>query len=628
MPINTALYVENFSEALLQLDSEGYIVYANPAITRLTGFPEAELLNRRLSVFYANPDDSYKVDYDLDQARQNGKMLTEGWRLRKDGTRFWAQVHLSSLSNPGGDIYGYSCLILDLSSKKEGEMELRKREERYRLMVDRVQEYSIFMLDPQGNILSWNDGARRITGYHAQEIIGKHFSIFYTGNDIQEDKPARELDTAIMEGKYKEEGWRIRKDGFVFWADVVLTPLFNDRNKLIGFSKVTRDLTERKENEEHLRASEERYRMFVEQVRDYAIFMMDEKGQIATWNDGARRIKGYEAGEIIGKYFSIFYTEEDILDGKPARELQIAQATGKYEEEGWRIRKDGSRFWALVVITAVLNAAGNLVGYSKVTRDLTERKASERALRESFERYRTLAGELKIINSELSYANQELEQFTSIVSHDLQEPLRTTKSFLQIIEKKLATASPEELGTYLKKANLATDRMRELIHNLLHYSRLAKEDINEERVEVRELFTQALQNLKGVIDDRNVQYSMATEVEYVEGDRVQLVQLIQNLVSNAIKFTRADPPRVQLRCSEENGAVKMSVTDNGIGIAEEDYTSVFEIFRRLNTRYAGTGIGLSICKKIVERHHGRIWPESVPGEGTTFHFTLNDASID
>ena len=621
-------FFQHFSEALFELDKDGYIRYANPAATELTGFSIADLMDKPLSVLYNRTEDGSKMDYELQVARKKGRLITEGWRERRDHTRFWGQMILAPLQEGPGTWYGYSCLLTDISEKKKIEIDLRKNEERYRLIVDGVQEYSIIMLDPEGHIFTWNDGARLINGYEPHEIIGKHFSIFYLADDIMDDKPAKDLQQAVTEGKYKAEGWRIKKNGSVFWADIVLTPLYDNANRLIGFSKVTRDLTDRKQNEEHLRQSEERYRLFVEQVTDYAIFMIDEKGRIASWNEGARRIKGYEAKEIIGKYFSIFYPEEDIINGKPAHELRVAQEEGKYEEEGWRIRKDGTRFWANVVITPVYTHDSKLVGYSKVTRDLTERKASEQALRDSFEQYRAIAGELKITNGELSYANQELEQFTSIVSHDLQEPVRTVKSFLQLIDLQLSSATPTDLKGYLSKAMLASDRMKELIQNLLQYSQLGKREIKKEVVAVRQLFRDALQNLKTTIDETKTEIKIETGVETVMGDPTQLLQLVQNLLSNAIKFTGPDSPRVRLRCVSEKGHVHMSVSDNGIGIAEEDFEKVFEIFRRLNTRnkYPGTGIGLAICKKIVERHQGRIWPESAPGQGTTFHFTLNEGN--
>jgi PAS domain S-box-containing protein len=525
---------------------------------------------------------------------------------------------------------GYSCLLRNTSEKKQHEVALRESEERYRLMVDAVRDYAIFLMDPGGHIMTWNEGAKRTKGYSAAEIIGKHFSIFYTAEDLADGKPARELKIATTTGKYEEEGWRIKKDGSVFWANIVITALFNDQNKLIGFSKVTRNLTDRKENEENLRQSEERYRALVEQVLDYGIFMMDEKGRIVSWNEGAHRMNGYTAEEIRGKYFSIFYPEEDILNGKPAYELKIARTEGVYEEEGWRIKKDGSRFWASVVITAIYNHQGIHIGFSKVTRDLTERKEAERALRESYEKYRKLANELQITNTQLSYANHELEQFTSIVSHDLQEPVRTIKSFLQLIELKLYKGESADLNNYINKAISSANRMKELIKNLLQYAQLSREDVVKKEVDVKELFNEALQNLKTTVDTSNARIHIDNNVDKIWGDPVQLVQLIQNLVSNAIKFSDCTTPTINIRSTIENGHVKFAVSDNGIGIQKEDLSKIFEIFKRLNTKkdYPGTGIGLAICKKIVDRHQGKIWPESEPGKGTTFYFTINDQSIE
>jgi PAS domain S-box-containing protein len=621
--------LQSIREAVFMLDPDGFIKYSNPAAAVLSGYTESELLDRNISIIYENEEDRIKAEYELGMARKKGSYVVEGWKINKKGEKFWGEMSYSAIYDELKAFAGYSCILRDTYARKKEEFELRQSEERYRLMVEGVRDYCIFMLDPGGHIVTWNDGARRTKGYTSNEIIGKHFSTFYTAEDLESKKPERELKIAIATGKYEEEGWRVKKNGSVFWANVVITSLFNEQNKHIGFSKVTRDLTERKKDEEELRQSEERYRSLVEQVTDYGIFMLDEKGRIISWNEGAKRIKGYTAGEITGKYFSIFYPEEDILNGKPAFELKQARAEGKYEEEGWRLRKDGTRFWANVVITPVYNNAGALIGYSKVTRDLTERKESEKALRDSYDRYRQLTEELRITNHELSYANQELEQFTSIVSHDLQEPIRTIKSFLQLIDMKLDAGATAELKTYIGKSINAANRMKELIHNLLHYSQLGKSELMEQKVSVNELFNQALQNLKTTVDTSRAQIIIENEVDTLYGDPVQLVQLIQNLLSNALKFTDSENPQIRIRCFKENGYVKFAVTDNGIGIGEGDLNKVFEIFRRLNTRkdYPGTGIGLAICKKIVDRHRGRIWPESEPGKGTTFYFTINEEKL-
>lgn len=625
MRIEGELLLRSVSEGILMLSADGYIQYVNPAAASITGHVASELVDKPLSVIYSKADEGIRAEYELSLAARKGKFVVEGWRTKKDGSTFWGELTIASQKGEDGKVTGYTCVLRDTSERKKAEYELRQSEERYRLMVEGVREYSIFLLDPTGHIQTWNEGAERIKGYSANEIIGKHFSIFYTGEDLESKKPEREIKIAIESGKYEEEGWRVKKNGSVFWANIVLTALFNEQNKLIGFSKVTRDLTERKYSEESLRQSEERYRSLVEQVTDYGIFMLDQKGRIMSWNEGAKRMKGYQPEEIIGKYFSIFYPEEDILNGKPAHELKVARAEGKYEEEGWRLRKDGSTFWANVVITAVYNPEGSLIGYSKVTRDLTERKESERALRESHNRLRILADKLQVTNTELSYANEELGQFTSIVSHDLQEPIRTIKSFLQLIEMKLDEGQHENLKTYISKSINAAARMKELIQNLLHYAQLGQGDVVEKPVSVKDLIDEALQNLRMLVEKSGAQITIHSEVETVQGDPVQLVQLIQNLLSNALKFTESGNPVIEIRCQrEEGGQVRISVKDNGIGIAEADLNKVFEIFRRLDTKkdFPGTGIGLAICKKIIDRHRGKIWPESEKGKGTTFHFTL------
>jgi PAS domain S-box-containing protein len=287
----------------------------------------------------------------------------------------------------------------------------------YRLLVDTVQDYAIFMLDPQGRVATWNAGAEKLKGYKASEIIGRHFSTFYPAEDCRAHKPENELAIAEREGRVEDEGWRIRKDGTRFWANVVITALRNPDGTLVGFAKITRDLTERKATEEELRRAEERFHHLVDAATDYAIFMLDLGGRVATWNEGARRIKGYEASEIIGRHFSVFYTPEDRASGKPSRVLETLKREGRFEDERWRVRKDGTRFWANVVITALRDAQGDITGFVKITRDLTARRdaeererqllleqarrnAAEEAelkVRESEERHRELSRRLEVI---------------------------------------------------------------------------------------------------------------------------------------------------------------------------------------------------------------------------------------
>ncbi|GAB4016731.1 sensor histidine kinase [Spirosoma koreense] len=621
------LLLEALPHAVLHLNPQGLITFANRAAVQLIRSTLDELIDQPFSIFYDAPGGIIKADYELSMAVKNGQFTTEGWRIRKDKTKFWGDMTLTRIQDEQSTLTGFSCLLQDNSGRKQQELELLKREERFRLMVEGIRDYAIFMLDPAGHIISWNEGARRIKGYSEAEIIGKHFSTFYTAEDLASQKPARELVIARQTGKYEEEGWRVKKNGSVFWANIVITALFNEQNQLIGFSKVTRDLTERKEADETLRQSEEQYRSLVEQVADYGIFMMDEKGRVINWNEGARRINGYSADEIIGKYFSIFYSEEDILSGKPTRELKIAQAMGKYEEEGWRIRKDGSPFWANVVITALYNPKGIHIGFSKVTRDLTERKRAEQSLRDSNDRYRRLATELQHLNDELVIANQELQQFTSVVSHDLQEPIRTMKSYLLLIDREIGPELGDAPRTYIAKTILAATRMKELIEHLLRYSQISKQELRFEKLSVQGLVEEVLQNLRSSLEDSQAHIDLDLQLDTVYGNRLQLVQLLQNLISNAIKFTAGRTPSIQLHARLDSDQVRFGVTDNGIGIAKADQTKIFEVFRRLHTvqEYAGTGIGLAICKKIIERHGGQIWVESELNQGTTFCFTLHQA---
>ena len=295
--------------------------------------------------------------------------------------------------------------------------ELRPSEEPFHHLVDAVIDYAIYMLDPDGRVTTWNAGARRAKGYTAEEIIGRHFSVFYTAADRAAGKPERILEAVRQSGHYVEEGWRVRKDGTEFWANVSITLLRDDEGNVRGFAKVTRDLTERNLTEEELRRAEERFRLLVDSVEDYAIYMLDPAGTVTSWNRGAERMKGYRADEIIGQPFSVFFPEEDVQNGKPTRELEAARTDGRAEDEGWRVRKDGTRFWAMATLTALRDAHGEQVGFAKVTRDLTARREAEdrsrellrehaarsaaeqaaQQIRESEERHRALSQRLEVV---------------------------------------------------------------------------------------------------------------------------------------------------------------------------------------------------------------------------------------
>ena len=315
------------------------------------------------------------------------------------------------------------------SEALEAEISLRESEGRFRLLVEAVQDYAIFMLDTEGRVTTWNAGAERIKGYKPSEILGKHFSVFYPEADVLSGKPQRELEIAEKEGRFEDEDWRLRKDGSKFWANVIITALRDDKGQLYGYGKVTRDFTERKRAEELLRESEERFRLLVEAVRDYAIFMLDTAGRVVTWNVGAERIKGYRASEIIGRHFSCFYPEEDISSNKPQLGLEAAAREGRFETEGWRLRKDGSKFWADVIITAIRGTAGNLIGFGKVTRDFTDRMLANKALHDSRSRLQESEKSLRELSLHLLRTQDEERRR---IGRELHDSLGQNLSFMKM----------------------------------------------------------------------------------------------------------------------------------------------------------------------------------------------------
>jgi len=474
-------------------------------------------------------------------------------------------------------------------------------EQRFRQLVDSVTDYAIFMLTPEGTIASWNAGAERIKGYRAEEIIGKYFSIFYPQEDVASGKPARELEIAARDGRYIEEGWRIRKNGEQFWAHVTITALRDSNGRLTGYSKVTRDVTELRQANEALRQSEERFRLMVEAVRDYAIFLLDPEGHVATWNIGAERLKGYKAEEIIGKHFSIFYPEEARKREHPAYELRRAKAEGRYEEEGWRVRKDGSQFWANVLITAIFDQEGRHKGFTKVTRDFTEAKR----LREA------------------QLAIQLRDEFLATAGHELRTPLSAMLMQVQGLARSARVVDPR-LKERLEKAATAGVRLEKLISQILDVSRInaGRLALDRESLHLDAVVREVIDRFADLAAES--QCPVVFRLEPVEGtwDRIRLEQVITNLVGNAIKYGKGKP--VELETVRDGSNAILRVIDHGIGIDADDQKKIFERFERARgTReYGGFGLGLWISRSIVEAMGGQIAVESIPRKGSTFTVTL------
>jgi PAS domain S-box-containing protein len=488
----------------------------------------------------------------------------------------------------------------------------------YGLLVESVRDYAIFALDPGGHILSWNAGAEALKGYKPSEIIGRHFSTFYPPEDIAAGKPARELVDAVRDGHVEDEGWRVRKDGSRFWANVVITALRDETGSLVGFAKVTRDLTERRRAEDELRRSEERFRLLVHSVRDYAIFMLDPKGCVMSWNEGAQRIKGYTAEDIIGRHFSTFYPAEEVASGHPQRELEIAIRTGKYEEEGWRVRKDGSFFWASVLITALRGADGSLIGFAKVTRDLTERRAAQE---------RAIADARRIAAVEAS--SRTKTEFLTAMSHELRTPINATLGYTELIELGIGGNVSEQHREYLARIRGSQEHLLQIINDLLNYSRIEAGQVQYDvvRVPLHELVDTVLPMVEPQAKKKELTLDHRPCSPTLVGlaDRAKAEQVVLNLLSNAVKFTPAGG-RIAVSCETRHDRVVVTVTDTGPGIPLEQQAAIFEPFvqlgRSLTSGHEGTGLGLAISRDLARAMGGDVTVQSVAGQGATFALSL------
>ncbi|CFW62247.1 PAS/PAC domain-containing protein [Yersinia enterocolitica] len=370
--------------AIYIIDAQGHILTWNNGAERNTGYNADEIIGQSFELFYPPEDLATQLPAKgLLHANQLGHYENQGWRVRKNGKRFWGHITLSALHDSDHNLQGFVQITRDLTDKWLRENALRKSEELFRHLISEVEDYAIYMIDTHGRILTWNKGGERNEGYTSDEIIGEHFALLFTPEDISAGLPEKSLAKAIAEGNFQTEGWHVRKNGIRYWASVAINPMHDDSGKLLGFTKIVRDLTERRQREEALRISEERFRLMVDTVEDYAIVMLDPWGRVNTWNHGAERNMGYASNEIIGQHFGGFFLPEDIAAGLPEKLLKTSASASRVEREGWLVRKDMTRYWAVAIITVIHDNSGKLLGYAKIIRDMSERKQREDALRAS-----------------------------------------------------------------------------------------------------------------------------------------------------------------------------------------------------------------------------------------------------
>ncbi|THC46063.1 PAS domain-containing sensor histidine kinase [Massilia sp. Mn16-1_5] len=490
-------------------------------------------------------------------------------------------------------------------------------EQRFQYLISGISDYAIYMLDPEGHVSSWNAGAQRFKGYLAPEILGQHFSRFYTPEDRATNLPERALATALAEGKYEAEGWRMRQDGTRFWASVVIDPIYDEQGTLLGYAKITRDITEKRQAEQALRASEERFRLLVQGVTDYAIYMLSPDGTVTNWNVGAERIKGYSYNEIVGQHFSRFYTEEDRGAGLPARALGNAAREGRYEAEGWRLRKDGTRFWAHVVIDAVHDEMGSLIGFAKITRDLTEKKKADAALAEA--------------NAALFQAQkmESIGQLTGGIAHDFNNLLSVLASGLEVLA--LGRGAGADAKTF-DSMRRAIDRGATLTQQLLAFAR--QQPLQPETRSVNRLISGFESVLRRAVNASiDFQVKLEPQIRTTVIDSARFESAILNLVVNArdampegghlqIETANVDLVEGEVRGLAPGPYVRVTVSDTGTGMTPETAARAFEPFYTTKEVGKGTGLGLSQVYGFIKQSGGEVVIGTAPGEGTSISIFL------
>ena len=478
----------------------------------------------------------------------------------------------------------------------------------FRLLVEQSRDYALFVLDPNGIIATWNAGAQLIKGYRADEIIGRHFSLFYEIEAVARGWPKYELEMAAAQGHFEDEGWRVRKDGTRFWASVVITAVLDAEGTLVGFSKITRDLTVRKQQEEVLRQSEERFRLMIDGVLDYAIYTLDCEGIVTSWNSGAERIKGYSRDEIIGQHFSRFYKPSDIEMGKPMHELSVARRDGRAEDEGWRLRKNGEPFWARVVVTALHDEDGELRGFAKVTQDLSAKRHLQ----------------------ELERASRNVSEFISTLSHELRNPLAPIRSAVMVMGK-LQPDDPRHQAMR-EMIDRQSAQLARIVDDLIDVSRITRGvvEIARQPVNIAEVVKQSVETALPHVEARGHELKVVLPDHplWVVGDLHRLVQVLTNLLNNAARYSDQGSS-IQVQVIGEPLYVAIHVRDSGHGIAADQLERIFQMFVQGTSSQSGSsglGIGLALSRKLAELHGGTLHAFS-EGLGKGSEFVLRVPSL-
>jgi PAS domain S-box-containing protein len=603
---------------------DGFFKNLNPSFEKTLGFTTKELMAKPYLEFI-HPDDRPATV--VENVRlEEGKVTFsfENRYLCKDGSYKWLLWNAVSVPEQEG-VYA---VARDITERKGAEEALRDSREQLRLLVDSVKDYAIFMLDPSGQVTTWNQGAERINGYKPDEIIGRHFSCFYPSEDVQSGKPERELRIAAAEGRYEEQGWRMRRDGSRFWADVIITALSDGAGKLRGFSKISRDITERRRAEELLMESDERHRKLFDN-NPHPTWVFDrETLRFLAVNTAAVRKYGYSRDEFLAMTLKDIRPPEDV----PALlETVRALAEGNESSSAWRHRlKDGTIIDSENTSYALtfLGRAARVV----VAVDVTQRKRDEAEKREFTDSLAATNKELDLRNREVERATRLKSKFLASMSHELRTPLNAIVGFSDLLAEQTAGALNDKQKRFVSHIKQGSAHLLQLINDILDLSKIeaGQLELRSEKFQINDALPEVLSTIRPLAMAKQITVQNTLEADLaIYADRVRFKQILYNLLSNAVKFTPKDG-RISLECVEQGDFISISVTDTGIGIRAEDQGIIFEEFRQVegskDATQEGTGLGLAITKRLVEQQGGKISLASEPGKGSRFTFTLPAAA--
>ena len=606
--------------ALLVVSTTGQILYANPAAATLLKSPNAKELKSHTLQNIAPPSEGVSLLEKIREAKQEGHSFVEHDLVRLDNTPVPVEISASPV------IYlGHTQLEIvthDITEQRRAEQALRDREQHVRAILDTALD-AIVSIDHTGTIQEWNPAAERIFGYRRSEAVGHMLDALVVPVALR--KRYREcLDRYLATGYCSLEGGSMeltlrRANQEEFQVELAISRSGTDEQPWC--TALIRDITERKQAQAALQKSEEYFRMLVEGAKDYALYMLDAQGRVAGWNAGAERLVGYKAEDIVGKHFLIFFTPEDVAAGLPNIILKRAKAEGRLWNEGWRLRKDGSRFWSRGVVTALRDEAGNLKGYSKIAHDRTQQKGHEE---EIMRLNATLEQRVTERTAQLEAAINELEAFSYSVSHDLRSPLRHITGYIDILRTEAGRSLNKSARQHLETIAQSARRMSDLIDALLAFSRMGQSEMHQTDVKLDSLVEQARRELAQETQGRDIQWQVEP-LPIVHGDAFLLRQAFVNLLSNALKYTRGrHPAQIEIGAGIFESEVRVHIRDNGVGFDQEYADKLWGVFQRLHRaeEFEGTGIGLANVRRIIHRHGGKTWAESSPNEGATFYFSL------